>query len=278
MDAGLARFQSRGFLSSVARRAGEGRAQSRQVRSRVRPCLQGARAHRRCLLAEIPEEWLRRLTEKFLTEEEKKLIQSLGGWEKIMEELQEAPRRAEGPPPGRQQMDRHRRHLALRRLWLQSRRRAHRPGREPQQPRHQGVGPPRLQGSRRHGRTRHPQHQAGAPAACANSPARARPKSLISTARSARPPTRAISICSLVPERRNTVKVLLFFDVGGSMDPLHPRYARNCSRRRAPSSSIWSISTSTIAFTRRCGRATAAAMTSRWRPGACCTPIRPTTR
>jgi uncharacterized protein with von Willebrand factor type A (vWA) domain len=39
------------------------------------------------VLAEIPEEWLRRLTEKYLTEEEKKLVEALGGWEKIMEEL-----------------------------------------------------------------------------------------------------------------------------------------------------------------------------------------------
>jgi len=39
-------------------------------------------------LAEIPEEWLRSLTEKFLTEEEKAQIEALGGWEKIMEELQ----------------------------------------------------------------------------------------------------------------------------------------------------------------------------------------------
>ena len=38
--------------------------------------------------AEIPEEWLRALTEKYLTEEEKAQIESLGGWEKIMEELQ----------------------------------------------------------------------------------------------------------------------------------------------------------------------------------------------
>ena len=37
---------------------------------------------------EIPEEWLRKLTEKVLTEEEKKLIESLGGWEKLMEALQ----------------------------------------------------------------------------------------------------------------------------------------------------------------------------------------------
>src|SRR6201986_1400710 len=39
------------------------------------------------LKAEIPEEWLRKLTEKFLTEEEKKLIEALGGWDKLMETL-----------------------------------------------------------------------------------------------------------------------------------------------------------------------------------------------
>ena len=39
------------------------------------------------LLAEIPEEWLRKLTEKFLTDEEKKQVQALGGLEKILEEL-----------------------------------------------------------------------------------------------------------------------------------------------------------------------------------------------
>ena len=37
---------------------------------------------------EIPEDWLRALTEKFLTEEEKAEIEALGGWEKIMETLQ----------------------------------------------------------------------------------------------------------------------------------------------------------------------------------------------
>ena len=35
----------------------------------------------------IPEEWLKRLAEKHLTEEEKKLIESLGGWDKLMETL-----------------------------------------------------------------------------------------------------------------------------------------------------------------------------------------------
>ncbi|GJL99670.1 MAG: VWA domain-containing protein [Methyloligella sp.] len=38
--------------------------------------------------AEIPEEWLQKLTELYLSEEERKELESLGGWEKIMEELQ----------------------------------------------------------------------------------------------------------------------------------------------------------------------------------------------
>ncbi len=37
----------------------------------------------------IPEEWLKKLVEKHLSEEEKKLIQSLGGWEKLMEALKQ---------------------------------------------------------------------------------------------------------------------------------------------------------------------------------------------
>jgi uncharacterized protein with von Willebrand factor type A (vWA) domain len=51
-------------------------------------------------VAQLPEEWLRALTEKFLTEEEKKLIESLGGWEKLMEtlkkRLEEQKKRHEG--------------------------------------------------------------------------------------------------------------------------------------------------------------------------------------
>jgi uncharacterized protein with von Willebrand factor type A (vWA) domain len=41
------------------------------------------------LAAEIPEDWLRALSEKFLTEEEKQQIEALGGWEKLMETLRE---------------------------------------------------------------------------------------------------------------------------------------------------------------------------------------------
>ena len=39
--------------------------------------------------AEIPLDWLQKLNEKFLTEEEKALVESLGGWEKLMETLKE---------------------------------------------------------------------------------------------------------------------------------------------------------------------------------------------
>ncbi len=39
--------------------------------------------------AEIPAEWLRLLTEKFLSDEEKAQIQALGGWDKLMETLAE---------------------------------------------------------------------------------------------------------------------------------------------------------------------------------------------
>ncbi|MGV6801254.1 MAG: vWA domain-containing protein [bacterium] len=37
--------------------------------------------------ADIPEDWLRALTEKYLSEEEKREIEALGGWDKLMETL-----------------------------------------------------------------------------------------------------------------------------------------------------------------------------------------------
>ena len=39
--------------------------------------------------ADIPEEWLQLLNQKFLTEEEKAQIEALGGWDKLMETLKE---------------------------------------------------------------------------------------------------------------------------------------------------------------------------------------------
>ena len=41
------------------------------------------------LAASIPEEWLKKLGERFFTEEEKRQIEALGGWDKLMETLRE---------------------------------------------------------------------------------------------------------------------------------------------------------------------------------------------
>src|SRR5512135_1245657 len=38
---------------------------------------------------ELPEEWLRKLGERYLTEDEKKLVEALGGWDKLMETLRQ---------------------------------------------------------------------------------------------------------------------------------------------------------------------------------------------
>ncbi|MDY0882257.1 VWA domain-containing protein [Dongia soli] len=41
------------------------------------------------ILADIPEEWLRKLAERYLTPEEMAAVQSLGGWDKLMETLRQ---------------------------------------------------------------------------------------------------------------------------------------------------------------------------------------------
>ena len=73
-----------------------------------------------------------------------------------------AARGAAGAPPGRQQMDRHRRHLAVRQFGLQSRRRADR-RRGRAGPRAQGLGQARVPQPRQQGRAGHAQHQGRAP-------------------------------------------------------------------------------------------------------------------
>src|SRR6202161_311735 len=46
-------------------------------------------------MKDIPAEWLKRLTDQFLTEEEKKQIEEMGGFDKLMEMLQERMRQAQ---------------------------------------------------------------------------------------------------------------------------------------------------------------------------------------
>ncbi len=50
--------------------------------------------------AEIPADWLRKLTEKYLTEEEKKEIEALGGLDKLMETLRERLKEQKGRHQG----------------------------------------------------------------------------------------------------------------------------------------------------------------------------------
>jgi uncharacterized protein len=49
----------------------------------------GVQAIPDAMFAEVPAEWLRKIAERRLTDEEKARIESLGGWEKIMEALRE---------------------------------------------------------------------------------------------------------------------------------------------------------------------------------------------
>jgi uncharacterized protein len=48
----------------------------------------------------LPEEWLRKMAEKLLTEEEKQAIEALGGWDKIMETLRQRLEEQQGRHQG----------------------------------------------------------------------------------------------------------------------------------------------------------------------------------
>src|SRR5215210_7782359 len=50
--------------------------------------------------AEIPAEWLKKLAEKYLTEEEKKLVESLGGLDKLLETLRQRLKEQKGRHQG----------------------------------------------------------------------------------------------------------------------------------------------------------------------------------
>jgi uncharacterized protein with von Willebrand factor type A (vWA) domain len=52
------------------------------------------------LLAKIPEDWLRRAAERMLTDEEKAKIEALGGWDKLMETLKERLKEQKGRHEG----------------------------------------------------------------------------------------------------------------------------------------------------------------------------------
>jgi len=63
-------------------------------------CFQGLESLLEGLSAEIPEEWLRSLGQRLLTEEEKKAIEALGGWDKLMETLRQRLEEQKGKHSG----------------------------------------------------------------------------------------------------------------------------------------------------------------------------------
>ncbi len=175
------------------------------------------------LLTNIPEEWLRRLNEKFLTEEEKAQIEALGGWEKIMEELkkrlEEQEKRHEGGnkwigtggtspfgaygynPAGIRIGQNESRHKRAIKVWDK------REYKDLDDSVELGTRNIKIALRRLRKFARE-----GAPEEL----------DLHDTIRSTA--NRGYLDLKLVPERHNTIKVLLFFDVGGSMDP----FIRSC--------------------------------------------------
>jgi uncharacterized protein with von Willebrand factor type A (vWA) domain len=175
------------------------------------------------LEAQIPEEWLRSLAQLYLTEEEKAKIEALGGWEKIMEELKKrlaeqkgrhqggskwigtagtSPFGAYGYNPAgvRIGQDRNRNNRAIK-VWD---RREYRDLDSAVElgTRNIKLALRRLRRFAREGA--------------------AEELDLDGTIRATA--NRGYLDIHMVPERRNTVKVLLFLDVGGSMDP----HVRRC--------------------------------------------------
>ena len=181
---------------------------------------------------DLPEEWLRKLAEKLLTPEEMAQIEALGGFEKLMETLQAASGGAEGAAPGR-----------------------HRNGSAPPAPRRSapyGYNPEGVrigQDESRHRRavkvwdkrefrdlddtielgTRNMKLALRRLRRFARQGAATEldlPDTIRATANNA-----GTLDLKMVPERHNAVKVLLFLDIGGSMDDHVKRTRPNCSRR-----------------------------------------------
>ena len=172
------------------------------------------------LVAQIPEEWLKKLAEKHADrgrEEADRVARRLGQADGDAEASASKSRRAAtraaskwigtaGTSP-------------VRRLRLQPRRRAHRPGRSRATAArsrsgtsaNSGISTTRSSSARATSRSRC--------GGCASSRARAHPEELDldDTIRSTAKNAGWLDI-KMVPERHNAVKVLLFLDVGGSMD------------------------------------------------------------
>jgi uncharacterized protein with von Willebrand factor type A (vWA) domain len=195
---------------------GQGRNALRQVRPAFGEYFKGV-TQIPGLEADIPEEWLKMMMKKHLTPEEKAKLEKLG-WDKLMEEFkkrlaEQKERHAGGSKwigtGGSSPFGHGGYHPEGIRIGGESA--GNRTG-------DQGLGEPRVPQPRRHGRTRHAQHQ-DRPAP----PAPLRPRRRRGRAGSGRHhhrhgAQRRLARHQDAPERHNKVKVLLFLDIGGSMD------------------------------------------------------------
>jgi uncharacterized protein with von Willebrand factor type A (vWA) domain len=265
------------FYYLVARGAGEGREASRPVRQGVRHRLQGTRLFSEGVdVHQFPEEWLKKLSEKFLTEEEKKQIEAMGGWDKLMETLkqrmEEQQKRHQGgnkmigtagtspygahgynPEGVRIGQDKSRHQRAVK-VW-DKREFKNLDDTVEIGTRNLKVALRRLRKWARDGAA----------------------EELDSTARSSSTAKQGYIDIVMRPERRNAVKLLMFLDIGGSMDP-HVKACEELFSAARPSSRISSSSISTTASTRACGRTIAGAASARSRHGMCCTSFPRTTK
>ena len=166
---------------------------------------------------DLPEEWLRRMIERYLSPEER-VADREARFREADGDIAPAPRRAEGPPSGRLEMDRHRRRhrpsapmATIPRACASARTKA--VGAAPSR---SGTG-----GSSRTSTATRSSGRATSSWRCGgfgDSPAKgaADELDLDGTIRSTA--DKGYIDVQLRPERRNAVKVLLFLDVGGSMD------------------------------------------------------------
>jgi uncharacterized protein len=172
-------------------------------------------------MKDIPTEWLKRLTDSFLTEEDKKQIEEMGGFEKFMEMLQERMRQAqEGEGEGEEGDEQRRgngRNFPI--------------GANGYHPEGIRIG----QDKGRHGKAikvwdKREYKNLDDHVELGTRNIKVALRRLRKFARTGQPDeldmkgtikeTASKGYLDLVmqPERRNTIKVLLFFDIGGSMD------------------------------------------------------------
>jgi uncharacterized protein with von Willebrand factor type A (vWA) domain len=210
--------------------------------------LRGMPAIDRLVATALPEEWLRREFLRQLSDEDKAKIEALGGLDKLIEEFRKRLAEQQGPAPGRQSLDRHRRYQPIRTL-------RYNPegfrigagagqGRAPQ-----GLGTAPLSKPGRHRRARHAQHQTRAASPATLRPRRAQRKNSTSTARSSTPrATRACCTCACGPSATTRSRCCCSWTWADRWTRTC-RSATSCSRRVAASSSGSRTSTSTISST-----------------------------